>query len=124
MVFVLPKIKKTYLEPSRTSRWSFFAITIFAKGSIVDVRIVFKYASETFTLTCIVLLGHFIIFTHFARTSRFDDIGDDDGCGDFLNLCYGVNNFLSNGVSSFFEYSDLSGCQSYHQVPGCNLFFK
>ena len=40
------------------------AFKYFSSTSIVDVRLGFKYASETFTLTCIALMVHFIIFTH------------------------------------------------------------
>lgn len=129
--FVLLKTKKGYLEPSRTptmklfseNSWWLLAFKYFSSTSIIDVRLGFKYASETFTLTCIALMVHFIIFTPLQEQADLMQMMVMMVVLIF-NLWYGINNILNNWISDFFEYLNLSGCQAYHQIPGCNLCFK
>ena len=75
------------------------AFKYFSSTSIVDVRLDFKYASETFTLTCIALMVHFIIFTPLQEQADFDaDLMQMMVMMVVLifNLWYGINNILNN----------------------------
>ena len=67
----------------------------FSSTSIVDVRLGFKYASETFTLTCIALMVHFIIFTPLQEQADLMQMMVMMVVLIF-NLWYGINNILNN----------------------------
>lgn len=71
------------------------AFKYFSSTSIVDVRLGFKYASETFTLTCIALMVHFIIFTPLQEQADLMQMMVMMVVLIF-NLWYGINNILNN----------------------------
>ena len=71
------------------------AFKYFSSTSIVDVRLGFKYASETFTLNCIALMVHFIIFTPLQEQADLMQMMVMMVVLIF-NLWYGINNILNN----------------------------
>ena len=71
------------------------AFKYFSSTSIIDVRLGFKYASETFTLTCIALMVHFIIFTPLQEQADLMQMMVMMVVLIF-NLWYGINNILNN----------------------------